>query len=111
MAPEGHEPARLENVVAGRLRVHMVLLDEVVLVWPDGRVRGYVDYVAMSDAFCLVWNGEDFIHVPLGLLPTVRKPHFHEDGQEPKVALPPRRVRVPVQLEGQLELWVERGTP
>jgi hypothetical protein len=104
-------PARLERVCAWELRTAWALRREVVLVMGErGRVRGYVQHVAPTDAFALVWDGRGEVHLPCALVATVRRPHFSEplDG-EPVGAVPVPEVRqAPPPMDGQLalDLWV-----
>lgn len=72
------------------------------MVWADGRVRGYVEHVAPTDSFVLVWDGAGVMHVPLALGLSVRRPHFSVPEDGARVA-PRCRSGVPVQLVGQLE--------
>lgn len=98
---------RRESEVAWELRGAWATLRELVVVWPGGRVRGFVEYVAPTDAFCLMWDGRGTIHVPLGLLPSVRRPHFHEPADGEPVVPPMIRQRVPLPMPGQLSLPLE----
>lgn len=97
-------PVRREADCAWELRGHWATLREVVVVWPDGRVRGYVEHVTPTDVFALVWDGRATVHVPLGLLPAVRQPHFDEPLDGNAVSPPPswrERMTVP-HVAGQL---------
>lgn len=104
-------PARREAAVAWELRGAWAARREVVLVC-DGdvsRVRGYVEHVAPTDAFALMWEGAGLAHVPLARVSAVRRPHFDEPLDGCPVTPPPFRVRVPEQLPGQLEMvFVEK---
>lgn len=94
------ELRRRESAAAWELRGALAAVREIVVAWPGGRVRGYVEHVSPTDAFALVWDGRSTIHVPLTLGPSVRRPHFHEDDVSEAVAPPARRVRRP--MSGQL---------
>lgn len=73
------------------------------MAWPGGRVRGYVQHVAPTDAFALVWDGTATVHVPMSLAPSVRRPHFTEPLDGAPVAPPLlRRPRVLDPTPGQL---------
>ena len=79
---------------------------EVVLVLnAGGRVRCRVITVATSDAFAIAWTVDGELHVPLGLVAAVRRPHFHEDSG-PAVDPPPKREAIVLPLPGQAALFV-----
>lgn len=94
------ELGRLESAAAWDLRGAWAVGSEIVVAWPGGRVRGYVEHVSPTDAFALVWDGAHALHVPLGLGPSVRRPHFHEPLDH--VRRPLRRTAVPLPMPGQL---------
>jgi hypothetical protein len=111
-------PALPEAAVAWELRGAWAAAREVVLVLGRAagrppRVRGYVQHVAATGAFALVWDGGGESHVPLALVRAVRRPHFHEARDGGAVAPPPLRPRAPAQLPGQLtmELGDRRAAP
>jgi hypothetical protein len=64
------------------------------------RVRGYVEHVAPTDAFALMWDGSGVAHIPLAVVAAVRKPH-HTMSDLPVV---PRVQRRAIVLPGQLEM-------
>jgi hypothetical protein len=99
--PGAKPPSRRESECAWELRGAWAIQREIVVAWPGGRVRGYVEHVAATNAFALVWDGTETVHVPLALLPSIRRPHYHEplDGQ---AVAPPTPVRRELPMAGQL---------
>lgn len=99
-------PAVRESAVAWDLRGALAGGWEVVLALPRRRrVRGYVTHVAPTDAFALVWDGAGELHVPLGLVRSVRRPHFHEDAGAPVAR--PDAPELPAAMAGQVGFLVE----
>jgi hypothetical protein len=99
-----------EAAVAWELRGSWASQRQVALVLKAGRVRGYVEHVAATGAYALVWDGRDVVHVPLALVLAVARPHFHEDagtllprGRDPVLLGPPPH-------EGQLALAGRRAS-
>lgn len=90
--------------MAWELRTAWASQREVIVVCAADRqrVRGYVQHVAPTDAFALVWDGRGDAHVPLALVLAVRRPHFSapEDGGRVE---PPERPPPIVVLAGQLQ--------
>lgn len=63
-------------------KVVSLLLDRDLADIP--RIRGTVERVAATDAFCVVLEPDGFpTHVPLCAVLAVRSPHFHEPADEP----------------------------
>jgi hypothetical protein len=85
----GSTAAPSASAVTWQLRGAWASRREVVLVGVD--VRGYIEHVAPTGSFALVWDGAGLIHVPADRVLAVRVPHFHEDGDTPSVAPPPPR--------------------
>lgn len=99
-----YEPERPESAIAWELRTEWALGREVALsLTRRPPVRGYVEHVAPSGAFILLWDGLGQLHVPVGLVAAIYRPHFHEAGWGPRVepraeSLPRRVVQLPNQL-------------
>lgn len=100
----GSQVAYTERAAAWELRGAWATQVEVVVVLEAdrGRVRGYVEHVAASNAYALIWDGIGNAHVPLSMVATVRYPHFHEPLDGERVARPEREPRIPAQIPGQL---------
>lgn len=102
-------PRRIERAIAWELRGAWASRREVVVVLMPAadrprRLRGYVQRVAATDAYALVWDGVAEAHVPLALVLAVRSPHFSAPEDGDPVGPPPVRV-VRALLEGQLSLF------
>ena len=97
-------PRHLESAVAWELRTAWATQREVVvLVDADlTRVRGYVEHVAASDAFTVVWDGRELVHVPIALVSAVRRPHFTMED----APVQPRKREPAIVLDGQLEFEI-----
>jgi hypothetical protein len=94
-----------ESAIAWQLRGSWGSLKEVgISLAGRGRIRGYVVYVATTNAYALIWDGRGELHVPLQRVQAVRSIHFHEDWGRP-VGPPPRRQTIlPWIHPGQLAL-------
>lgn len=104
-------PVRREAAVAWELRGAWAGLREVVVVWADGRMRGYVVHVASTDAYALLWTevkvdtkgrrvlGER--HVPLEIVLAVRRPH-HSAPEDGVAVTPPPPPEPIITTPGQL---------
>lgn len=68
------------------------------------RVRGYVQSVAATCAFALLWDGVADAHIPLALVRAVRVPHFAAPEDGAPVSAPPPRVVIELP-ESQLSLF------
>lgn len=102
---------RPESALAWELRGHWAARREIVLRLHGGRVRGFVEHVSATGAYAIVdpvsstlpspepWEPPT-LHVPLGLVLSVRRPHFHEDGPLSPVR-ERRRTEADLQLSGQ----------
>lgn len=99
--------AYTERAAAWELRGAWATQREVVIVLEGdrGRVRGYVEHVAASNAYALIHDGAGTAHVPLVFAAAVRSPHFHEPLDGPEVSLPRRRRSLPLPMPGQLSLF------
>lgn len=95
-------PARRESEAAWELRGAWAAFREVVVSWPGGRVRGYVQHVSATDAFALIWDGVREMHIPLVVVSNIRRPHFSEPLDGEPVPRPPERKTIYV-FSGQLE--------
>lgn len=100
-------PRRREDEVAWELRGHWATLREVVVVWPGGRVRGYVQHVAPTDAFALIWDGLRETHIPLAVVADVHRPHWTEELDGKPVSKPERHVIFV--YPGQLQFDLDGG--
>ncbi len=99
------EPAVRESAICWELRAAWARLREVALSLVDGgRVCCYVEHVAPSGAFCLVWDGGDELHVPVAMIAAVRQLSYEEGDFVFPLAPPRLRSRAPVQIFGQMEL-------
>lgn len=67
-------------------------------------MRGYVERVAATDSYALLWVGEWTVHVPLERVLAVARPHFHEPAWGDRPAAPPRR-EVREMPAGQMALF------
>lgn len=104
------QPELTESAAAWELRAAWAARWEVVLVVGRARRhRGYVEHVAPSSAFALLWDGRGLLHVPCSLVRAVRRPHFHETDWGQPVGPPPEREPLPLPMPGQLALDVGDG--
>lgn len=104
------EPARLEAALAWDLRGAWAGGWPVACTTRDGaRLLGRVEHVAATCAFALLWDGREQVHVPVALLRSVRRPHFHEDGPAPAPRARAPRLELP--HPGQLAIPVCDGRP
>lgn len=104
----------LQTAIAWDLRGRLFSGQEVVVLIPDGeipRVRGLVIGVSPTDA--VAWMDDarfpEPVAVDLSKVASVRRPHFHEEGDAPERRRPifePRRDPEP--MEGQLSLGAQR---
>lgn len=101
--PLSHQEDRL----AWELRGYMVTLREIVVAWPGGRIRGYVQYVAPTDAFTLIWDGLRETHIPVLIISSIRRPHYHEPLDGKPVERPQRHVIFV--YPGQLQFDLDDG--
>jgi hypothetical protein len=101
-------PAPREDSTAWDLRRYWATQTEVVLVIDAdiARVRGYIEHVAPTNSICVVYDGhgDGDLSVEIARITTVRRPHFHEPQDGSRVPPPPNRMRIPVQIRGQLSL-------
>lgn len=101
-----NDVAYTERAAAWELRGAWGTQREVVIVMEGkrGRVRGYVEHVAASNAYALIFDGRGSAHVPLAFVATVRRPHFHEPDDGDPVPRPARAPRegLPYVHPGQL---------
>lgn len=99
--------AYTERAAAWVLRGAWATQREVVIVLEGdrGRVRGYVQHVAASNAYALIFDGVGATHVPLAFTAAVRSPHFHEPLDGIEVTPPRNRPAIPLPHPGQLSLF------
>jgi hypothetical protein len=110
--PHGESVAATERAVAWDLRGAWARRLEVVLVMAADRerLRGYVEHVASTGAFALVWDGSHAVHAPLALVRAVRRPTAfqpghaqHEPADGEPVGQPRQRApAIPAPMPGQL---------
>jgi hypothetical protein len=107
-----HRPQPRESDVAWELRGAWASQREVVVTLdearpgpkhddaPPGRksVRGYVEHVAPTDAFALMWDGRSVAHIPLARVMGVLRTHMDSRGRKVK----PREREPIVLLSGQM---------
>jgi hypothetical protein len=107
------ELIRQETALAWELRLHALRGREVILLLrgsAEQRLRGYVVGISPTGAFTEIDDArwEEPRQVPLSTIESVRRPHFHEDGEDALRALsgrPPReRRKDPDPFPGQLRL-------
>lgn len=99
-------PARPESAVGWELRGAWASRREIVatLRADRPRIRGYVEHVAATDAFALIWDGAGMAHAPIERVLSIRSPHFSEPADGEPVAPPARRRAIVTQPPEQLEL-------
>lgn len=104
-------PVKKTTALAWELRGALMMRYEVVISVRDGalvqRVRGYVVEVAATDANASIDDAryDEPVLVPLDAVLTIRRPHYHEEGDAPERNRPifePRTDAPP--MRGQMRL-------